>query len=199
MELDLEIKQGATFTHVVRWETSPYVYKAITGITKAAPAVVTATGHGVPDGWKVAVVSAGGMSEINASRVPPRSRDYHKATVLTSDTLALNDVDSTMYSTYTSGGFLAYRTPQSLSGYTARMTIKDKVGGTQLFRLDTSNGRISVNDTQKTITLLVTAIDTAAITTWRNGVYDLELVAGDGTVTRLMDGSVCVSPEVTTT
>ena len=49
---DLVFKKGETFSRIVRWEADTFAYKAITGITKAAPAVVTAVGHGVPDGWR---------------------------------------------------------------------------------------------------------------------------------------------------
>ena len=31
---DLTIKQGKTFSKVIRWESAPLVYKAITAITK---------------------------------------------------------------------------------------------------------------------------------------------------------------------
>lgn len=48
---DFVIEQGKTFQHVLRWETLPFVYKPITGISQVAPARVTATGHGLPDGW----------------------------------------------------------------------------------------------------------------------------------------------------
>ena len=68
---DLCIPQRETFTRILRWSLLPYIYKAITGITATAPAVVTAVGHGLPDGWRVAVVSAGGMRQINAGHNPP--------------------------------------------------------------------------------------------------------------------------------
>ena len=51
-KLDLSIIQGDTFSQIIRWETEPIVYSPITGITQAAPAVITATSHGVPNGWR---------------------------------------------------------------------------------------------------------------------------------------------------
>ena len=82
---DLTIRRGETFSHVVRWGTVPIIYKAITAISKAAPAVITCTGHGVPPGWPVAVSGVSGMTQINAASAPPRTRDYHAATVVTAD------------------------------------------------------------------------------------------------------------------
>lgn len=194
---DLVIQQGKTFNRTIRWQTTPYVYKAITGITRAAPAVVTAVGHAVPDGWSVAIVSALGMRQINAKHNPPRSNEFHKATVLSSSTLALNDVNAAGYDAYTSGGYAQYYTPVSLSGYTARMAIKDQAGGTVLLSLTTSNSRIALDDTLKTITLTISATDTAAID-WTEGVYDLELVSGSGVVTALLSGTISIEGEVTT-
>ena len=196
---DLVIRRGATFTRVVRWESTPLVYKAITGITKAAPAVVTATGHGVPDGWRVAIVSAGGMREINAKHNPPWDGEFRRATVLTSDTISLNEVNSAGFTTYTSGGYVQYYTPIDLTGYTARMKIKDRVGGTVLISLATGGSGIVVDNSAKTITITIAASVTE-LATWTEGVYDLEMVSSDvvPVVTELLAGTVTVSDEVTT-
>lgn len=193
---NLTIVQGATYELPVRWETEPIVYKPITGITQTAPAVVTCVGHGVPDGWRVTVVSAKGMTQINAKNSPPKDSDYTLATVPTADTLELNSVNAAGFKAYTSAGYVQYNAPQDLTGYVARMDIKDKIGGTVLLALTTENGRITVNNTTKTITLLISADDTAAIA-WKRGVYDLELESSTGVVTALMYGTVTVTNEVT--
>lgn len=88
-----------------------------------------------------------------------------------------------------------------LTGYSARMQIKDKVGGTSTADLTTANGglTISVGSTDSTITVLIPAATSAAwADTFVKGVYDLEIVAPSGRVTRLLKGSVAVDPEVTT-
>lgn len=198
-EQDLVIQQGKTFSRVVRWESFPLVYKAITAITRGGPVSITATSHGMPDNWRATVVSAGGMRQINASTWPPRANDFHRAIKVDANTVTFNDVDSELYTVYTSGGSLVYYTPVSLAGYTARMTIKDVVGGTAQTSgtLTTSNSRIALDDTAKTITLTISATDTALID-WASGVYDLELVSGTGVVTQLLKGNVTVEDEVTT-
>lgn len=93
------------------------------------------------------------------------------------------------------------KTPVDLSGFTARMKIKDKVGGTQLDELTTGNGGITLEAGGVTgkIDLYIQDADTAAYT-WSTGVYDLELIAGSGTppdVTRLVYGRIAASEEVT--
>lgn len=201
MAQNLTILQGKTFSRVVRWEALPFVYKAITAITKAAPAVVTSPAHGAPDGWRVAVVSAKGMTEINASN-PPKDREFKKATRVDADTISLNDVNASEYSTYESGGYVQYYTPVDLAGFTARMQIKDKVGGTVLASSDVDDLplniiTIAIDNTLKTITVTISATNTAAIV-WKKGVYDLEMISAGGEVTALLSGEVEVVFEVTT-
>jgi hypothetical protein len=197
-ELDLTIDKGKDFLHVVRWESAPIIYKAITAITKAAPVVITSTAHGVPNGWRAAIVSVKGMTQLNAKNTPLKASDYNKIDVLTSSTVSINNVNSADFTTYTSGGYLQYNTPVDLSGFTARMSVKDKVGGTEILRLDTANTRIAIDTVNYTITLSVTAAITAAITA-SLGVYDLELVSATGAVTALHTGVVTFNNEVTTT
>lgn len=195
---DFTILKGKTFSRVLRWESKPFVYKNITGISKAAPAVVTATAHGLPDGWRCAIVSATGMTEINAENFPPKSSEFYKGTVLTANTVELNDVNSSEYTTYVSGGALMYYTPVDMAGFTARMQVRASEGslGTPLLSLTTENAGIAIDNVAKTITLLISATDTAAIT-FLTGVYDLELVSSGGVVTQILKGDIIVQEEVT--
>ncbi len=194
---DITITKGDTFSLVLRWEVLPFIYKAITAITKAAPASITATSHGLVDGWRAAVVSVVGMREINAANKPPRSTDFHKVTFVDANTVTLNDVNSALYTTYTSGGFLQYYTPQSLASYTARMQIRPTAAdtATPLVSLTDSSG-ITLSDAAKTITITITAAVTAALTATA-AVYDLELVSPTGVVTKLIQGNVTIASEVT--
>lgn len=196
---DLQITQGKTFSLVLRWESGPIVYKAITAIERSAPVRLTVPAHGVLDGWRVAVTNVKGMTEINAEANAVRAGDYTPATVIDADTIELNEINAAGYKAYVSGGHLQYNTPVDLAGYTARMTIKDKVGGVELLSLTTENGRIVIDPAQHTITLGISAEDTAALT-WRTGVFDLELVSGDivPVVTALLSGKATVTKEVTT-
>lgn len=87
--------------------------------------------------------------------------------------------------------------PVNLTNYTARMQVRASVTSTiVLLELATANGGIVLGGALGTIDLKQTAIQTA-VYDWKKGVYDLELVSLDGTVTRLMKGAVEVSREVT--
>lgn len=84
-----------------------------------------------------------------------------------------------------------------LTGYTARLAVKDKIGGTVLLSLTTENGGIAIDNVAKTITLTIAATATDDFT-WTRGVYDLELISPAGVVTALISGKVTVTKEVTT-
>lgn len=195
--MKLTIKQGATFTQIVRWETAPLVYKTITAITKAAPVSITSAAHGVPNGWRVAVQSVVGMKQINALNDPPKTKDYRLAAVSGANALTLDGVNSLGYSTYVSGGVLVYATPADLTGFTARLHIRKSVSSaTFLVELTTANGGIVLDNVEKTIKIFMSAVDTAALT-FTSGVFALEMVSATGVVTSLLEGTVVVSKEVT--
>lgn len=88
-------------------------------------------------------------------------------------------------------------TPIDLTGCTARMQVRSDVESpTALLSLTTENDGIVLGGALGTIELSVSDEDTAAIT-WDGGVWDLEIVHPGGEVTRLAQGSISVSPEVT--
>ena len=70
--------------------------KSITAITKANPAVVTASSHGYDNDEHVVISSVAGMTQVN-------SRTF-KIANKTTNTFELSGIDSRDYSTYTSGG-----------------------------------------------------------------------------------------------
>lgn len=70
------------------------------------------------------------------------------------------------------------------------------ISGTAVLSLTTENGKITLGGTAGTITLSLTAAETAAITQ-SSLAYDLELVSAGGEVTRLVEGQIVLTPEVT--
>jgi hypothetical protein len=85
----------------------------------------------------------------------------------------------------------------NLTGYTARMQIRAYVDSiTTLEDMTTGNGKIGLNGPAGQLTLQLTSAVTAAYT-WRSGVYDLEVASSGNIVTRIMQGNISLSPEVT--
>ncbi len=196
--LDLTIVRGSTFSLVVLPEAPPIIYKAITAALQTAPLRLTVPGHGLVSGRKVAITNMKGMTEANAVANEVRESDRRPCTVIDPNTIEINAINAAGFRPYISGGILQYNTPLDLTGYIARMSITDKLDGTELFRLDTLNGRITVNTTDGTLTLTISAVESAALT-FSKGVYDLEIESPSGVVTKLLYGAVTVSKEATTT
>lgn len=196
---NLVIRRGETYSKVCRWELAPFIVKTITSISAGVSTRIVAVGHGLVNGWRVAVVGAKGITSLNAKSNPPEEDDFKRATVIDADTIEFNGYSTADEKKAHTGntGAIVFYTPQDLAGYTARMSIKDKVGGTEILSLTTVNSRIEIDDTAKEIRLSISATDTAAITA-KTGVYDLELVSGDGAVTAVLTGTVTFTNEVTT-
>lgn len=186
---DFCVGAGETFHPVIRWGIDTLVSVPITAITQAAPAVITATAHGLPDGWPCAVVSAQGMVQINASRYPPEGRDWTRGTVLNVNTVQLNAVSSADFTPYLSGGFLVYSQPASLVGVSARMTFWDNPEhiGTPLVTLVSGVG-ITLDPISQTLAPL---LQTAGLA-WRLAYYSLEATDGGGIVTELLEGTLTI-------
>ncbi len=198
MKKNIRIQQGSTFEWVVRWQSREVAFAAITAITKAAPPVITATAHGMPNGWRGAITNVRGMTDLNAASDPPDPvDDYYEFEVTDANTLSPKGVDATGFGTYTSGGVIRYYEPVDLSGYTARMHIRQSLTATTtLLELTTENGRIALDNTAKTITVTIDAVDTAALD-FTSGVYSLELVRSTDEVAEILVGTVTLVKEVT--
>jgi hypothetical protein len=197
---DLEIVQGKTYQMVFHWEEKPIVYKPITGVLQSAPVRITAVGHGLKSGWRAAVTNVKGMTEINAEANNIKDADYHAITVVDVDSIEMNDINAAGFKAYASGGILQYNSPVDLTGFTARMVIKNKVGGTVLASTEIAHApmdflTIDINNVTHTITLSILAVDTATFN-WKTGVYDIEMVGPTGDVFPLCYGSVVVTKEV---
>lgn len=79
----------------IRW--FPYNKRfTVSGITKANPAVVTATGHTFQNGDEVILYNVGGMTQVN--------QNIYTVANVTANTFELSGVNSSAYTTYTSGG-----------------------------------------------------------------------------------------------
>ena len=187
-EKDFCVPAGETFRPTLRWGSGVYTTKPITAITKATPAVVTAVGHSLPNGWPCACVGVQGMTQINATRYPPQGDDWSFGTVLSADTVAFNSVSSANFSAYTSGGALVYDTPAVLTGMTITMTVySDPDHETVLTTLSSvTPAQIAVDLTLMTIT---PTLQTAALT-WDTGYYLVQATDSGGIITELLRGVI---------
>ena len=192
VKINFKVYQGSTFRETLRWESATKNYLPITNITKTAPVVVTTgvTPTGLPVGWRAKISGVGGMKEINTGD------SYLTVTSKNGDAITFNEINATGYTTYTTGGILEYNTPVNLTGYTARMQIRPTVdSATVLTTLTTENGGITINTVDASITLNISATETAAYT-WQTAVYGLELVIGTDVIP-FANGTLTLVKEVT--
>lgn len=92
----------------------------------------------------------------------------------------------------------------NVTGYTARMHVRENITDSTPLLILTTEGGVGTNGTISLIApysngeirLYMSAATTAAID-WSSAVYDLEMIAPNGDVTRLIEGTVSVSKEVT--
>jgi len=84
-----------------------------------------------------------------------------------------------------------------LTGYTAALQIRDTYAdSTTDLSLTSPSGGITITGATGTIAITATAVQTAAIAAGTY-VYDLEITSSGGIVTRLIQGKISVSPQVT--
>ena len=193
-KLNYKVYQGSTFNELYRWESETKVYEPITAISKSAPCVITTQNPTqIPVGWRARVVGAGGMREVNQ----PNPDDYYIVTGATGSTVTFNQVNSLQYTAYTSGGVLEYNQPVDLTGYNARMQIRETVDSdVVLHEATTQNGQIILNNTYKTIEILIPAAATTGFT-FTTAVYSVELFNASGVVVPFLAGNLTLVPEVT--
>ena len=84
----------------------------------------------------------------------------------------------------------------NLTGYTAAMMVRDTFGDTATVLSLTNSSGITITAATGTLQVRATAAQTRAITAG-NYVYDLEITSAGGIVTRLVQGKIVISPEVT--
>lgn len=93
--------------------------------------------------------------------------------------------------------YLIDSVPVDLTGYTARMQVREKPSSaTKILDLTTENDSISLGDQSGTIQIDIPASVTETIVP-KTYVYDLELVSSGDFVIRLLEGQFTVTPEVT--
>ena len=84
-----------------------------------------------------------------------------------------------------------------LAGYSASMNVRNKAADSEtIFNLSSSGGNgLTIDTVESTITITIGSTDTGAAVIGKH-VYDLEITKG-GVVTRLIEGTFEITPEVT--
>lgn len=191
--LDITFKRGTTFKLSVLWESAQIRYRQITAVAQTAPVRISAPGHGIPDGWPVAIVNVVGPAQINAPGNPLRDTDFRPVTVVSADAFEISEVNGAAFPAYRSGGQAVYYEPTSLLGVNVRMLVRRTPGGPVLFEASTALGTITLDLPRSRIevevpTELIDAFE------WRAGIHELIAEDAAGIDTLLLHGCTTVAP-----
>lgn len=197
MGLKLKLIQGSTYRKHLRWEVEPFVYRPIVAIDSSAPCVVHCPDHGLLIDQTFVIQASQGLTELNAAE-PHCLENWYRGTYIDKDTVQINRVNSTLFKKHTPNtGNIKYRSVVDLDGYTARMMIRERVGGAILYTLTTELGNL-ILDTVNQFVEIIIPDDVTADFDWKKGTYDLEMVSPLGVVTKIVSGDVTVTKENTT-
>jgi hypothetical protein len=193
-EIEITVTRGKTFECGLLAGELSMAYATISAITSVAPVRVTATDHGVPDGWPISISGVKAPSELNVSDVT--------AVRIDANTLELNHLNGATWRALSGTGVIAFRKPFDLTGCAARAQVRTKVGGELLFSWHSDVGQapdslIVLDVATSQVILPMTAAVTAALV-WNRGVFDVELITPGGSVLPLTGISkINVANEVT--
>jgi hypothetical protein len=100
VSLDQKVRCGWLYMYVSTSDTKLKNDILLLGATQANPGVITTSEqHGLATGNQVSFFGLGGMTQLNDN--------FYYVTVLTPNTFSLNDTDTTAFTPYTSGGYVA--------------------------------------------------------------------------------------------
>ena len=199
-KLTLTIRKGSAENIPIRLEQSAWSYATISAVSQTAPLRITVPGHGIPDGWRVAIMNVKSVGDFGAANNPPKDNELHVVTVIDADTIEFNAINGAAFRAHTSGGQLAWHTPVDLNLYVgARMNVRDKVGGALLFNWTTDTGELEIDVANDSLWLRLDDLVTEMLTA-KNKVFDIELIRTGGDADRVCahDSTLVVLDETTT-
>jgi len=190
---DLDMEQGATFNYTFHWYAGGKFMAPIEEIIVGYPTIIKVTAHGLPTISDTPVILSGidGCDILNSSELGIEEAIYRDADHFDMPQSTVND------SWVKGTGEITYHKPSDITGYTARMHIKEKWHSlTAIHELTTENGGIILTVEDASIELIILPAVTALFT-FNKAVYDIEMISPSGTVTRIIEGSITLHKEVT--
>lgn len=199
MATKLKVPRGATFRKGWVWYDGEDVIKPITVITRGFHTEITAPLHGFPStDIPVALLDVGELNTLDASGNPSfATKNRILAHALDANKFSV-EVDSSEFSAYDgTGGYVVYRPPKNLTGYTARMQFRATVNAADILLELTSGNGITLGGAEGTIDMVLTDAQTTAFAK-NAGVWNIELTAPVPSldVTRFDEGTIELTADV---
>lgn len=192
-QFHLYIEQGIDFNHTFQWLNGGLFMAPIELIEEGYPTVVTVTGHGLPTLADHPVIISGveGIQRLNSE-----DTEIPYATRLSDDKFSL-PISSVGKEWVPGTGELTYHKPTDITNFTARCVIRRNwYESTPIHEMTTANGGIILIPSIGGIQLYIPKATTAAFS-FRNAVYDVDLIDAAGTTEyRVFKGPVSLEREV---
>jgi hypothetical protein len=189
--IDITIEQGATFVKRFNWYGGGKVVREIEGVDEGCPTTITVTAHNLPTTGSIPVY----IEDVKGARSLNTKGREVLATYVDADTFTVDL--STLGESYKSGtGCVHYFVPKNLTDWIARMDVRDSLDDAIPLVSLVSPTDIVIDVATAQIEITISAAVTAALD-FDEGVYDLELEDATGDVTRLIEGEVAFTKEVT--
>lgn len=189
--VDFVITQGATFSKAINWYGGGKVCKVIENLVPGCPTTITITGHGLPSASETPIYIKHVKGATNANTKPNAPV---VATYIDADSFFV-DADTYGQTWKANTGLVTYYAPKDLTGWTARMHIREELEDTTTILELTSPTDIAISLADAKITITIDATVTAGLD-FETAVYDLEMVNGTDVV-RLVEGEIELCKEVT--
>ena len=74
-KLTLTIRKGSAENIPIRLEQSAWSYATISAVSQTAPLRISAPAHGIPDGWRVAIMNVKSVGDFGATNNHIRAGD----------------------------------------------------------------------------------------------------------------------------
>jgi len=201
---NLEMDQGATFTTTFNWYGGGKFMAPIEDICIGYPTRITVTDHLLPSNSDTPVIISGVEPSADNDQASKKRMELLNSTELGIAEVIYVDANnfdvpiSTVKCNWETGtGEITWHKPTPITGFTARMHIREKWHSTDfIHELTTENGGITLTVEDASIQIDITAADTTAFT-FNIAVYDIEMISPTGEITRVVEGTIKLIKEIT--
>jgi hypothetical protein len=194
-QYDIEIKQGSQYQDAFHWYGGGILCASIEDVTVGCPTIIKVTGHGLPaiSETPIYIRNVRGARALNTGSL---ECDMIKALYDDVDNFSVK-VDTGNQRYKAGSGSIEWYQPKDLTGWTARMQIREKIDDTApLVSLTSGAGDITISLPDARIVFIIATSVTEELD-FVEGVYDLELVDPAGEAKTLLEGKVTLRKEVT--
>jgi hypothetical protein len=192
---DLLVKQGSIYEEGFHWYGGGKICANIENVTVGCPTNIQVTDHGLPSisPTPIHIRNVRGARALNTGDT---ECDMVLATYVDDDNFTI-DIDTGNQRYKANSGSIEWYQPKNLTSWTAELQIREKIDdAVPLVTLTSGGGDITISIPDARIVFTIDTVTTEGLD-FIEGVYDLELIDPAAEATRVLEGKVFLSKEVT--